>query len=329
MTLEPCPFCGGVKFNICATDYLERRAYAVACLTPECHGAVFSLGFGDFPTEAEAIAAWNTRAMQSASPEGRVSSALRELRDAVGETLDKDFGFWSSPAQSERWSRLYNAWKNAAALSPQEAAPNPAAVTADATERPLLSEEPMNAGADHAPASATRDGSVAPEGQVTEALRDAVIRAYKAGALAVHEAHMEDEQPWGFGSPEFTEAAHDYADAALTTTPAHADEQTPGWFQDEEARRSSEAHADEDAELVEKLRAIAEWADDDVAATLSKAAERIASKGAADGLREALDRQTSLAKSRLKVIDALKDENEQLRLSHKERPATQIGVGNE
>jgi len=44
-------------------------------------------------------------------------------------------------------------------------------------------------------------------------------------------------------------------------------------------------------------------------------AERLASKPADDGLREALDKQTAIARSRLKVIDALKDENEQLRIA--------------
>jgi hypothetical protein len=42
-----------------------------------------------------------------------MTDALAELREAVGETLDKDFGFWSSPAQTERRTRLYRAWKNA------------------------------------------------------------------------------------------------------------------------------------------------------------------------------------------------------------------------
>ena len=62
--LKPCPFCGGDTLDICGTNFTpeNRRAYAVTCRTVRCHGAVFSLGYGLFPTEAQATAAWNTRA---------------------------------------------------------------------------------------------------------------------------------------------------------------------------------------------------------------------------------------------------------------------------
>jgi hypothetical protein len=43
-------------------------------------------------------------------------------------------------------------------------------------------------------------------------VRDAVIKAYIAGATDVHEHWQEDNDP------DFTEAAHDYASAALTST---------------------------------------------------------------------------------------------------------------
>ena len=63
-------------------------------------------------------------AMQSARepkpaspPTGDVVEALRVLRNAVAETLDKDFGFWSSPSQAERRTMLYRAWKDSAALA--------------------------------------------------------------------------------------------------------------------------------------------------------------------------------------------------------------------
>lgn len=59
--LKPCPFCGGDKNIICRTDYDGRDAYAVSCRYPECHGAIFMLGYGYFTTKEEAIAAWNTR----------------------------------------------------------------------------------------------------------------------------------------------------------------------------------------------------------------------------------------------------------------------------
>jgi len=60
--LKPCPFCGGDKNVICKTDYGDGDAYAVSCRYMECHGAIFTLGYGFFATEVEAIAAWNTRA---------------------------------------------------------------------------------------------------------------------------------------------------------------------------------------------------------------------------------------------------------------------------
>lgn len=61
--LLPCPFCGGDKNIICCTDYDDRDAYAVSCRYKECHGAIFTLGYGYFADKAEAIAAWNTRAL--------------------------------------------------------------------------------------------------------------------------------------------------------------------------------------------------------------------------------------------------------------------------
>jgi len=61
--LKPCPFCGGDKNVICRTDYDGRDSYAVSCRYPECHGGIFMLGYGYFADKAEAIAAWNTRAV--------------------------------------------------------------------------------------------------------------------------------------------------------------------------------------------------------------------------------------------------------------------------
>jgi hypothetical protein len=55
------------------------------------------------------------------------------------------------------------------------------------------------------------------ESAVTERVRDAVIKAYIAGATDVHEHWQEDNDP------DFTEAAHDYASAALTSTDAVTD----------------------------------------------------------------------------------------------------------
>jgi Lar family restriction alleviation protein len=73
--LKPCPFCGGNKTVICKTDYGDGDAYAVSCRYHECHGAIFTLGYGYFHTEAEAIAEWNTRAVDPAAIR---EAALRE-----------------------------------------------------------------------------------------------------------------------------------------------------------------------------------------------------------------------------------------------------------
>lgn len=81
--LKPCPFCGGDKNVICKTDYGDGDAYAVSCRYMECHGAIFTLGYGYFHTEAEAIKEWNTRAVDPATIR---EAALREAA-AVAEAL--------------------------------------------------------------------------------------------------------------------------------------------------------------------------------------------------------------------------------------------------
>tara|TARA_R110000868_G_scaffold12098_5_gene58608 strand:+ start:4378 stop:4704 length:327 start_codon:yes stop_codon:yes gene_type:complete len=78
--LKPCPFCGGDKNTICKTDYDGRDSYAVSCRYPECHGAIFTLGYGYFPTVDQAIAAWNTRAVDHAAIR---EAALREAYEVV------------------------------------------------------------------------------------------------------------------------------------------------------------------------------------------------------------------------------------------------------
>ena len=78
--LKPCPFCGGDKNTICKTDYDGRDSYAVSCRYPECHGAIFTLGYGYFPTVDQAIAAWNTRAVDHAAIR---ETALREAYEIV------------------------------------------------------------------------------------------------------------------------------------------------------------------------------------------------------------------------------------------------------
>lgn len=74
--MKPCPFCGGDKNTICKTDYDGRDSFAVSCRYSDCHGAIFMLGYGYFPTADQAIAAWNTRAVDPATIR---EAALREM----------------------------------------------------------------------------------------------------------------------------------------------------------------------------------------------------------------------------------------------------------
>ena len=85
--LLPCPFCGGDKNIICRTDYDGRDAYAVSCRYHECHGSIFTLGYGYFADKAEAIAAWNTRALPTVDPAAIREAALREAAIACQSVL--------------------------------------------------------------------------------------------------------------------------------------------------------------------------------------------------------------------------------------------------
>jgi Lar family restriction alleviation protein len=98
--LKPCPFCGGDKNTICKTDYDGRDSYAVSCRYPECHGAIFTLGYGCFATKDEAIAAWNTRAIDPAVIR---QAALREAA-AVCIGVSNDI-LTQIGREHERWMR--------------------------------------------------------------------------------------------------------------------------------------------------------------------------------------------------------------------------------
>lgn len=78
--LKPCPFCGGDKNTICKTDYNGRDAYAVSCRYPNCHGSIFTLGYGYFSTKDQAIAAWNTRALPAAPQTGGWGGVAENVR---------------------------------------------------------------------------------------------------------------------------------------------------------------------------------------------------------------------------------------------------------
>jgi Lar family restriction alleviation protein len=76
--LKPCPFCGGDKNIVCTTEYDGRDAYAVSCRYHECHGSIFTLGYGYFADRAEAIAAWNTR-----TPDPRIEALTEQLKTVL------------------------------------------------------------------------------------------------------------------------------------------------------------------------------------------------------------------------------------------------------
>lgn len=70
--LEPCPWCAETNAIVCRTDYgpADLKVYAVSCQTRDCHGAIWALGYGLFPTPEQAIAAWNTRAAPNPVSDG-------------------------------------------------------------------------------------------------------------------------------------------------------------------------------------------------------------------------------------------------------------------
>jgi len=93
--MKPCPFCGGDKNTICKTDYDGRDSFAVSCRYSDCHGAIFMLGYGYFPTADQAIAAWNTRAVDPATIR---EAALREAASwllRLGYDDDDGTTFWN------------------------------------------------------------------------------------------------------------------------------------------------------------------------------------------------------------------------------------------
>ena len=56
--LLPCPFCGG-EAQMGINKESTVREYFVGCMN--CHIRLYKIGYKRFYTEAEAIAAWNSR----------------------------------------------------------------------------------------------------------------------------------------------------------------------------------------------------------------------------------------------------------------------------
>lgn len=77
--LLPCPFCGGVNVSPC-DDGADNRSFEVSC--NDCFAAT---RYHD--TEAEAIAAWNTRAPVSISP--LLTTEAGKLADDIDDTVTR------------------------------------------------------------------------------------------------------------------------------------------------------------------------------------------------------------------------------------------------
>jgi hypothetical protein len=91
MTLEPCPFCGSTAKLFDWEHDTHGTVYRVTCENEECPIAEL---YADRPTEAQAIAAWNTR-HRTAPRAITLSEALNTLSDfaADGGTLHSDYAY--------------------------------------------------------------------------------------------------------------------------------------------------------------------------------------------------------------------------------------------
>ena len=78
-SVRECPFCGSEKLGIISSycEPMERDAYAIKCNTNGCHGEIWHLAFGQFETEEQAIAAWNTRASLASRPAVQITEEMK------------------------------------------------------------------------------------------------------------------------------------------------------------------------------------------------------------------------------------------------------------
>lgn len=92
--LKPCPFCGESQAMLCDSPCGwndSGKAWAVSCRTEDCHGAIFSLGYDLFETQAEAIAAWNTRTADQRCAELEAENArLREVMERCAVIVERN-----------------------------------------------------------------------------------------------------------------------------------------------------------------------------------------------------------------------------------------------
>lgn len=95
-SLLPCPFCGGEAKTVLADTYPHRgmlHSWYVACKDSECGCELGFYGMdengtcGTYETEAEAVAAWNTR--YHSEFEKTVIKAWKEIKDYQERTCHR------------------------------------------------------------------------------------------------------------------------------------------------------------------------------------------------------------------------------------------------
>lgn len=89
--LLPCPFCGGEANTLHRPHVIDCR-YSVGCNDDECRGFIGLSWL--YKTEAEAIAAWNSRAERTCefAPDGMMDDRLWFSCSNCGGYITTDYG---------------------------------------------------------------------------------------------------------------------------------------------------------------------------------------------------------------------------------------------
>jgi Lar family restriction alleviation protein len=117
--LLPCPFCGGVEHEI---------GYDSAGFDVQCHSWTCRAKTGSHTTEAEAIAAWNRRALATPStgavgwttiPVEPTEAMLLKMMNALHANVPEvDRPASVSDFSDEQWSRVQQAYRDLLAAAP-------------------------------------------------------------------------------------------------------------------------------------------------------------------------------------------------------------------
>ena len=83
--LKPCPFCGGEAYTLSQAP--NGTGYSVGCHDDECRGFIALSWI--YKTEAEAIAAWNTRHERMCHV-AKVTRTLRSMLHGEQEVIDEE-----------------------------------------------------------------------------------------------------------------------------------------------------------------------------------------------------------------------------------------------